>query len=397
MRFQFAEVELPGMVVNLPYEDSESTEGTGSDYFNLASGFPGYCRDSAAQFYDEVRPAYPGLVTTIEQCADWCFKFAPYPVPPSGGLVGFAYSAESQLCWCAFEGGTLPSNLQNDPPVEYTLTPGVASGAPVYHSSIFADSESSFTFEVTQEFQCYKRDATKVGIYAQDFINGARNTNDCGTETDNLISIVKSFIQTDGSFASFTIDESITSLSDPLLASKLAAMRFFFMVDMEAGVTMDATSNGIMKTFVENGGTLVMTGTYGTNDVTFLNGIFGWDLSAVGCATSNINTINTAGTPWEGGAATLGCPSATQHISCGSVPCTTMWGTETSSAVAVLPHGSGRVIYLGFDYYNTGYQVDGWHIDCGSRTDPWVTSALRNSLLYARSVSSSPDDATTTA
>ncbi len=102
-------------------------------------------------------------------------------------------------------------------------------------------------------------------------------------------------------------------------------------------------------------------------------------------------------TPWEGGAATLGCPSATQHISCGSVSCTTMWGTETSSAVAVLPHGSGRVIYLGFDYYNTGYQVDGWHVDCGSRTDPWVTSALRNSLLYARSVSSSPDDATTTA
>jgi hypothetical protein len=29
-----------------------------------------------------------------------------------------------------------------------------------------------------------------------------------------------------------------------------------------------------------------------------------------------------------------------------------MWGTKDSAAVVVLPHGTGRVIYLGFDYYN---------------------------------------------
>ena len=60
--------------------------------------------------------------------------------------------------------------------------------------------------------------------------------------------------------------------------------------------------------------------------------------------------------------------------------------------MAVLPHGTGRVIYLGFVFYNTGYQVDGWHVDCGSRTDPWVTSALRNSLLYAKSVPNAPTE-----
>jgi len=381
------------MVVDLPFEDLESTKGTGSDYFNIASGFPGYCRDAAGRFYDEIRPAYPGRILSDERCADWCYKFAPYPVPTSGGLVGFSYSSKSEMCWCAFEGGKMPSNLQNDPPVEFTMTPGGASGTPVYHSDLFADSESSFSFEVTEKFHCFKRDVTKVGVYMQDNLNGPRGMGSCGTESDNILSIVKNFIQMDGSFSSFTVDESIASFSDPLLSSKLASMRFFFMVDMEGSLYgWDATSQGIMKAFVQNGGTLVMTGTYGSNDVNFLNAIFGWNLSDAGCTTAQIHTDNTVGTPWEGGAATLGCPSATQHIRCNSVACNPMWGTKSSAAVVVLPHGSGRVIYLGFDYYNTGYRVNGWHKDCAAREDPWVTSALRNSLLYAKSVSGSTDE-----
>jgi hypothetical protein len=182
-------------------------------------------------------------------------------------------------------------------------------------------------------------------------LNG--HSGSCGTESDNLVSIVKNFIVTDGAFASFAIDESIKSFADSSLASKLASMRFFFMVDIEGTLSgWDKTSQGILKAFVQNGGTLVMTGTYGTKDINFLNDAFGWDLKDNSCSTAYKDTTNTAGTPWESGSDTLACPSATQHIKCESVACSPMWGTKDSAAVVVLPHGTGRVIYLGFDYYN---------------------------------------------
>ena len=205
----------------------------------------------------------------------------------------------------------------------------------------------------------------------------------CDDESQNLVSIVRNLIATDLAFQNFDVDESIASFADSALASKLAALSFFFMVDMELSPTgWDATSQTILANWVSAGNTLLMTGTYGTSDVNFLNDAFGWNLSSRGCSTSSINAANTAGTKFAGGSPTLGCPSATDHINCSGVSsCKAMWGTETDAAVAVFRHGLGTVVYLGFDYYNTGYAVGG-HVDCGARNDPWVTSALRNGLLY---------------
>jgi len=367
-------------------------EGSGIDFFDTTSGFEGYCRDASQHSYDEIRPAYPGTILSVVECANWYHKFASYPVT-SGGLVGFSFSSSQQLCWCAFEAGTIPTNLQNDPPVDFQITPGLAEGPPVYHPGIV----EAFSFEKNANFQCYKRDKTKVGVYMQPNLSGASGGG-CGTESENLVSIVKNFIQTDGAFSSFVVDESVTTFGDTNLASKLASMKFFLMVDIEGTLAgWDATSQGILKSFVQNGGTMVMTGTYGTNDVNFLNDAFGWDLSDSPCVEVPISGVNTVGTPWEGTSPTLACPSATQHVSCNSVPCTPIWGTETSAAVVVLPYGTGRVIYLGFDFYDAGYEVNGWHVNCASRENPWVTSALRGSLLYAKAISPAPADGTAVA
>ena len=204
------------------------------------------------------------------------------------------------------------------------------------------------------------------------------------------MSIVEFLIKTDDEFATFTTSRSVSSFGDASLADKLAAMTFFFMVDIESSTSKlngwDATSQAILKDFVSNGGTLLMTGTGGSNDVNFLNEAFegaGWDLGSVSCTPTNINTVNTAGTPWEGGPSELQCDNQTDHISCGTVECFPMWGDETSAAVVVLPHGSGQVVYLGFDYFNTGYEVVGFHVDCGKRFSPWVTSVLRSGLLQS--------------
>ena len=393
---QFAEIELRGLIVDLPFEETESHEGTGSGYFNMESGFTGYCRDPTAKFYDEVRPAYPGYITSTEDCADWCFKFVEFPIPENGGLVGFSYSSKTDLCWCAFEGGKIPENLANDPPVAHTMTPGGSYGAPVYHPSIFAEVESSFTFEVIQEFKCYRRDVTKVAIYMQPALNGGTYPGACHTESFNLVSIMKNFIKSDGDFSSFSVDQSITTFNDEALESKLAAMSFFLMVDIERKLYgWNERSQNIIKNYVQNGGTLVMTGTYGNKDTSFLNAAFGWSLTDVWCSSVYRNAENTAGTPWESYKNQLGCPSATQHINCNGTPCLPMFGTESKAALVVLPFGTGRVIYLGFDFYNTGYRVDGYHVDCTKRFDPWITVGLRGSLLYAKSVSSAPESEST--
>jgi len=93
----------------------------------------------------------------------------------------------------------------------------------------------------------------------------------------------------------------VTTFGDTNLASKLASMKFFLMVDIEGTLAgWDATSQGILKSFVQNGGTMVMTGTYGTNDDNFLNDAFGWDLSDSPCVEVPISDMNTVGTPWEG-------------------------------------------------------------------------------------------------
>ena len=205
----------------------------------------------------------------------------------------------------------------------------------------------------------------------------------CDDESQNLVSIVRNFIANDKAFQNFDVDESIASFADPAFASKLAALSFFFMVDMERSPTgYDAAAQTIMRNWVSAGNTLLMTGTAGTRDVEFLNDTFGWNLSSVYCSASSINVANTAGTKFSDGLPTLNCPSATDHIDCSGVSsCTAMYGTETDAAVAVIRHGLGTVVYLGFDYYNTGYAVGG-HVDCGARLDAWVTSALRNGLLY---------------
>jgi hypothetical protein len=139
-----------------------------------------------------------------------------------------------------------------------------------------------------------------VGIYSQSGLNGPPGS--CSNENDNLLSIVRHFIKIDGEFSKFTANDSIQGFNDPDLASKLNALSFFFMTDMEAGFPLgwDSVSQGIMKNYVALGGTLVMTGTGGSRDADFLNAIFpGWDVASVSCSTTVINPTISLGTPWE--------------------------------------------------------------------------------------------------
>merc|ERR1719271_1767385 len=196
-------------------------------------------------------------------------------------------------------------------------------------------------------------------------------------------------------FAAYTVDTSITSFGQADLAERLGAASFFFMTDMEgSGATglTDAT-RAIVANWVGGGGVMLMTGTGGSADANFLNDIFGWDVSSTSCSTASLNTANAAGTPFAAGSATVSCPSATDHLNCGSQPCTPIYGTSDSNAVSILTFGDGKVVYVGFDYFNTGYAEyiaqgsGGMHTDCANNVDPYVTDVLPFSIQLAGQLS----------
>lgn len=74
-------------------------------------------------------------------------------------------------------------------------------------------------------------------------------------------------------------------------------------------------------------------------------------------------------------------------MNCGTTDCIPIYGTKTKTTVAEFHYGKGTVIYMGFDFYDTGFEVDGFHKDCGTRVINWVNEVFKRSLLRAKSIS----------
>lgn len=218
----------------------------------------------------------------------------------------------------------------------------------------------------------------QVSVFNYPNLNGTGTS--CGTENANLIGIVDAI-------PGYEVDGTIDDFADPNLASQLSASEFFFMTDMEnqnptSTSFFPTTARSVLRDWVNAGGVMVMTGTYGDSDTTFLNLIFGWDLSTTAGTTYSALTANTAGTPFARYAGTLAPHSATDSISKGTVAgFTTMWGTDTQAAVAVIPYGAGNVIFMGWDFYDSGP-------GCGQYNDPWVQQIVPAALDYAVALSS---------
>ena len=245
---------------------------------------------------------------------------------------------------------------------------------------------------------CDDRTNTVVEIYSQPYLNTYPGTALCADETSNLLSIIAHFKDTDGEFATFESSESIQSFDDPDLETKLNEAAVFVMPEIEdihdndKPLSQSLTGWGtgpqnILRNYVANGGVMLVTGAHG-GGTSFLNDIFGWDLTSAYCFTSGAkNVANSADTVFDDGPDTISCPVSTRTINCNSnnVDCTVMYGDESAALVTVIDHGDGHVIVLGFDYYGSGYKVDGFHKNCWFRHDDWVTSILRSSLLLLAS------------
>jgi hypothetical protein len=220
----------------------------------------------------------------------------------------------------------------------------------------------------------------------------------CRDEVDNLKEIITDI-------GGYTIDLTITSLGTGLLTN-LNASKFFFVPDMERAFTVSNASDfpasavTDFRTWLNNGGVLVMTGTSGTKDVDFLNKITDWGLSsASGLNGATRVDSNASGTPFGEASldgTTLGVPSATDAINKGSAPSSSdfkaMWGTDSQAPVAVMSYGSGRIIYLGFDYFNAGRAGAGGTV-CGANSDAWVQKIVPAALRYATELAEAAEEA----
>jgi outer membrane protein OmpA-like peptidoglycan-associated protein len=222
----------------------------------------------------------------------------------------------------------------------------------------------------------------------------------CADEVDNLEEIISRV-------PGYSVDRTITTLADQpgsTLLQKLNASRFFFVPDMErsfvVGSSTDFPSTAVtaFQTWLSNGGVIVMTGTYGTKDVDFLNKVTGWSMtSQSGYSNAPRIDANTTGTPFGESALSgiaLGTPSATDAIGPGNAPnFKALWGSNTQAAVATMNYGAGTIIFMGWDFYNSGYNGAN---ACGGYSDNWTQKIVPAALKYASQLSQSGLDNATT-
>jgi hypothetical protein len=106
--------------------------------------------------------------------------------------------------------------------------------------------------------------------------------------------------------------------------------------------------------YVNNGGGLIMFDRSDDPTPAMLNGIFGFSLVGGGGGVTTLNAAAAAGTPFEGGPASLPDPSATELFLTSSLPGGALDlyndGVDETSVFWVA-QGAGRIGYLAFDWF----------------------------------------------
>ncbi len=248
--------------------------------------------------------------------------------------------------------------------------------------------------------------STQVSVFSYPNLNGTDATPGTNNENANLASIVQWVINEGGEY---TLDTSIQNFTDADFADKLNASGFFFMTDMEqftssfdplSNTYLPASAVDAINSWVNAGGVIMMTGTAGSEDVEFLNRVFGWDLTSQSGSSWSLNADNAAGTPFEGGPASLNEPSATDSIGAGTVAgFKAIYGTDSNATVAEIGFGAGRVLFLGYDYFSSGISGTGFTdtatqygadvADGESNMNDWVREIIPRALEYSANLSSS--------
>lgn len=174
------------------------------------------------------------------------------------------------------------------------------------------------------------------------------DTSDVGAEGSNLALAFEG--------AGFDVVR-ITTFDSASVASALINADLFVVPEQENGslTSGPAPALDLLKTWVQQGGRLVLMGDDGGNAADLMNTEFGFQVASACCLDeAGFNHRLASVSPFAGGPDSLGNEDATTWLFADSLPTGSkkVYGIADSITVALLPAGSGRIAYLGWDWYN---------------------------------------------
>ena len=160
----------------------------------------------------------------------------------------------------------------------------------------------------------------------------------------------------------FTVS-TFTAMTAAGISTALKGQEVLVIPEQEVGSMtggMDAAALEVVRSFVANGGGLVISADYRST----LNTLFGFTLVNARATSSTLSTL-AAGTEFAGGPATLSAPSATYGFTLASLPTgsASIYNSGLNSAVTVMHYGNGDIVQLGWDWFGaapTGTVDGGW-------------------------------------
>lgn len=165
--------------------------------------------------------------------------------------------------------------------------------------------------------------------------------------------------------AGFPLDT--TSVEDSTtIANLLAGKDVFFLPANRYPGTTEALA--AIKAFVQGGGTLVLVG---DSHFSWVNSTFGFTLGSANDYYERHAMPKASGaaeTPFAEGPASILSNDGVDLLDAGALPPNTALAYlgpdgDTDASVAVIPSGAGRIVYLGWNFYDAapiGLQDGGW-------------------------------------
>jgi hypothetical protein len=166
--------------------------------------------------------------------------------------------------------------------------------------------------------------------------------------------------------AGFPLDT--TSAADSTSIAALLAGKDILFLPRD-NTPNDAAAGLALKVFVDGGGTVVLVG--GSSHLNWVNSAFTLTISSTGGYSDRHPMPKTADaddTPFADGPGDLLANDGVDMIDPASLPGSAKVAylgpdDDTDASVAVIPSGSGRLVYFGWDFYDArpiGLQDGGW-------------------------------------
>jgi len=303
--------------------------------------------------------------------------------PPLNVAVGFTdVSTNSPNAWLWNFGDGFTSTLKN-PSHAYAL-PGTYNVQLIAYTCTASDTISkNLTVQVAPAYSS-SPDSIQVSVSCGDSIvvpvrivntgtgdlvvnshlNGNQNQRlevlalqygtDLGTEYPNTISSINQY------FTNYNLT-TINTTSAATLQAALAGKDVFLMTEPETGTPSVYTGFApVLQNFVSNGNTAILCGSYTTQSACIFNtGLFSGTYAA-NAYNSTLNIVNASHPLMEAVTPPLTGPDATfiyNITNADKIPVVTYNGND---AVTLRNIGSGRAVYVAFDYY--AYNTNTRHI-----------------------------------